>query len=98
LAAQWPLKNNLYAVARYNYALNVSRPLDMLVGLEYKSGCGCWSASVVAQHYVTGLNSSKNAVLFSLQLKDLSNIGNNPFEQLRLAIPGYSKTNEVIQK
>ena len=44
------------------------------------------------------LNSSKNAVLFSLQLKDLSNIGNNPFEQLRLAIPGYSKTNEVIQK
>lgn len=70
----------------------------MLVGLEYKSGCGCWSASVVAQHYVTGLNSSKNAVLFSLQLKDLSNIGNNPFEQLRLAIPGYSKTNEVIQK
>ena len=25
----------------------------------------------------------------------MSNIGNNPFEKLRLAIPGYSKTNEV---
>ncbi|UOO81944.1 LPS-assembly protein LptD [Uruburuella testudinis] len=96
LAAQWPIKQNIYAVARYNYALNVKRPLELLAGVEYKSGCGCWSASVVAQRYVTGLNDSKNAVFFNLQLKDLSNIGNNPFEQLRLAIPGYSKTNEVI--
>ncbi|KLT72281.1 LPS biosynthesis protein [Neisseria arctica] len=98
LAAQWPLRSNLYAVARFNYALKVNKPLEQLIGLEYKSNCGCWSASVVAQHYVTGLNSSKNAVFFNLQLKDLSNIGNNPFEQLRLAIPGYSKTNEVNTK
>ncbi|MDO5640160.1 MAG: LPS-assembly protein LptD [Neisseria sp.] len=97
LAAQWPIKNNIYAVARYNYALNVKRPLEMLAGVEYKSNCGCWSASIVAQRYVTSLTDSKNAVFFNLQLKDLSNIGNNPFEQLRLAIPGYSKTNEVIK-
>lgn len=98
MGAQWPLNKNLYAVGRFNYALNVKKPLEMLAGLEYKSGCGCWSASVVAQRYVTGLNSRKNAVFFNLQLKDLSNIGNNPFEQLRLAIPGYRKTNEVVKK
>ena len=97
LAAQWPLSPNLYAVARYNYEIKAKKPLEMLAGLEYKSGCGCWSASVVGQRYVTGLHSKKNAVFFNLQLKDLSNIGNNPFEKLRLAIPGYSKTNEVVK-
>ena len=96
LAAQWPLRKNLYAVARYNYEITVKKPLEMLAGVEYKSDCGCWSASVVAQRYVTGENSKKNAVFFNLQLKDLSNVGQNPFEQLRLAIPGYSKTNEVV--
>lgn len=75
----------------------MKRPLEMLAGVEYKSNCGCWSASIVAQRYVTSLKDSKNAVFFNLQLKDLSNIGNNPFEQLRLAIPGYSKTNEVVK-
>lgn len=97
LAAQWPIRKNLYAVARYNYELTVRKPLEMLAGFEYKSGCGCWSASIVAQRYVNGVDSHKNAVFFNLQLKDLSNVGQNPFEQLRLAIPGYSKTNEVVK-
>lgn len=96
LAAQWPIRKNLYAVARYNYEIQAKKPLEMLVGAEYKSNCGCWSASLVGQRYVTGENSRKNAVFFNLQLKDLSNLGNNPFEKLRLAIPGYSKTNEVV--
>ncbi|QEY23705.1 LPS-assembly protein LptD [Neisseria animalis] len=97
VAAQWPLAKNLYGVARFNYELQAKRPLDMLVGAEYKSNCGCWSASIVAQRYVTGEHSRKNAVLFNLQLKDLSNIGQNPFETLRLAIPGYRKTNEIVK-
>ncbi|MDO4226002.1 LPS-assembly protein LptD [Neisseria sp.] len=97
LAAQWPIAKNLYAIARYNYELQGRKPIEMLAGIEYKSGCGCWGASIVGQRYVTGLNSTKNAVFFNLQLKDLSNIGNNPFEKLRLAVPGYSKTNEVNQ-
>lgn len=96
LAAQWPLTKNLYAVARYNYEIKAKKPLEMLVGTEYKSHCGCWSASLVAQRYVTGENTRKTAVFFNLQLKDLSNLGSNPFEKLRLAIPGYRKTNEVV--
>lgn len=97
LAAQWPIKKNWYAVARYNYEIKAKKPLEMLAGVEYKNDCGCWSASVVGQRYVTGLNTKKNAVFFNLQLKDLSNLGKNPFEKLRLAIPGYSKTNEVVR-
>ena len=98
VAGQWPITNNLSAVARFNYSLDVKKPLEQLVGVEYKSGCGCWSGSVVAQRYVNGLNSYKNAVFFNIQLKDLSNIGKNPYDKLRLAIPGYSKTNEVIKR
>ena len=94
---QWPLRKNYYAVGRFNYDIGVKRPLEQLIGVEYKSDCGCWSASVVAQRYVTGLNTRKNAVFFNLQLKDLSNIGNNPLEQLRQAIPGYSQINKVTQ-
>ncbi|STZ76912.1 LPS-assembly protein LptD [Bergeriella denitrificans] len=97
VAAQWPLAKNLYGVARFNYELAAKRPLDMLVGAEYKSNCGCWSASVVAQRYVTSETGRKNAVFLNLQLKDLSNVGQNPFEQLRLAIPGYRKTNEIVK-
>ena len=98
IGAQWPITRQLSAVARFNYDLDVKKPLEQLVGLEYRSGCNCWSASVVAQRYVTGLDSRKNAVFFNLQLKDLSNIGNNPSEKLRLAIPGYSPTHEVLKK
>ena len=103
LAAQWPIKQNLYGVARFNYALNVRRPLDILAGLEYKSSCGCWSATAVAQRYVTGWNIErnkpdyKNAAFLTLQLKNLSNIGSKAEDTLRPAIPGYIKTNEVVK-
>nr|WP_314271567.1 LPS-assembly protein LptD [uncultured Kingella sp.] len=101
LAAQWPIKNNIYAVGRLNYSVAPRALLEQTLGLEYKNPCGCWSASFVAQRYVSGYKpatntySHKNAFFFTLQLKDLSNIGNNPYEQLRLGIPGYTKTNEV---
>lgn len=103
LAAQWPLSKNLYAVARFNYELTVKKPLEQLVGLEYKSDCGCWSASFTAQRYVTGWDKNrqstyKNAFFLTLQLKDLSNIGQPANEQLRLAIPHYVKTNEIVKK
>ncbi|MDO4878309.1 MAG: LPS-assembly protein LptD [Neisseria sp.] len=102
VAAQWPLRRNLYGVARFNYATNVKKPLEMLAGLEYKSECGCWSASAVGQRYVSGWDTGrnnanyKNAFFFTLQLKDLSNIGKNT-DILNNAIPGYTKTNEVVK-
>lgn len=97
-AAQWPINERLYAIGRFNYSLLPHTPLEQMAGLEYKSACGCWSVSVVGQRYVNGLNSRKNAFFVTLQLKDLSSLGKDPYEQLRLAIPGYSKTNEVNRK
>ena len=97
-AAQWPINERLYAIGRFNYSLSPHTPLEQMAGLEYKSACGCWSVSVVGQRYVNGLNSRKNAFFVTLQLKALSSLGKDPYEQLRLAIPGYSKTNEVNRK
>ena len=97
-AAQWPINERLYAIGRFNYSLSPHTPLEQMAGLEYKSACCCWNWSIVAQRYVNGLNSRKNAFFVTLQLKDLSSLGKDPYEQLRLAIPGYSKTNEVNRK
>lgn len=55
--------------------------------------------AVVAQHYVSDLNQSKNAVFFQLQLRNLSNLGNNPVEVLRDSIPSYQPlTDEKAKK
>lgn len=99
LAAQWPISANLYAIARLNYSISPWRALEQTIGLEYRNPCGCWSTSLVAQRYVTDLNKHKTGIFVTFQLKDLSNVGNNRLtDKLRLAIPGYVKTNEVIQK
>ncbi|WP_084224331.1 LPS-assembly protein LptD [Stenoxybacter acetivorans] len=89
-ALQWPIKNRYSVVARYNYDFSHSKALNQLLGLEYQSPCRCWSVSVVGQRYVNEVNHSKNAVFIQLQLRDLTSVGNNPFTQLRTAIPGYS--------
>ena len=89
LSAQWPLTRNLSAVARYNYGFEAKKPIEMLAGAEYRSSCGCWSAGMYAQRYVTGENTYKNAVFLTLQLKDLSNIGRVPKGTMDIAVPGY---------
>ncbi len=81
LSAQWPLTRNLSAVVRYNYGFEAKKPIEMLAGAEYKSSCGCWGAGVYAQRYVTGENTYKNAVFFSLQLKDLQQRRQKPRRQ-----------------
>ena len=99
IGAQWAVNQNYSVVARQYYSLSEKRPLDQLFGVEYKSDCNCWNASVVAQHYVSDLNQSKNAVFFQLQLRNLSNLGNNPVEVLRDSIPSYQPlTDEKAKK
>lgn len=97
-AFQWPLNNNLYALGRFNYSIRPRTALEQMLGLEYRSSCGCWSAGMVAQRYISTPGRHKHAVFLSFQLKDLSSIGSNPYHILRLGIPGYHKTNEVIKK
>ena len=99
VGAQWAVNQNYSVVARQYYSLSESKPLDQIVGVEYKSDCGCWNASVVAQRYVSDLDKSKNAVFFQLQLRNLSNLGNNPTQVLRESIPSYQPlTDEKANK
>lgn len=93
LAAQWPIARNWYVVARENYSLKDRRSLEHLVGVEYHAGC--WSVRAVAQRYVVDERQSNNAIFFQLELNELGGLGSNPLETLRLAIPGYSKINQI---
>ncbi len=99
-AAQWPLTPNLYALGRLNYSIRPRSAIEQSIGLEYKNPCGCWSLSALVQRYASGISDSgsirhKTAFFVTLQLKGLSNVGSNPYKQLHLGIPGYTKTNEV---
>lgn len=92
---QWPVSQNYSVVARENYDLDNKKSLSRIFGVEYQSPCKCWSASVIAQRRVNDYHSTKNAFFFQLQLRDLTSVGNNPYEQLRTAIPGYRNVYEV---
>ncbi|KMN37542.1 LPS biosynthesis protein [Chromobacterium sp. LK1] len=93
IAAQWPIAKKWYALGRYNYSLADRKPLEQLAGFEYNDGC--WSARMVGQRYVSDLTTTKNAIYFQLEFKGLGGFGNNPVNTLKLAIPGYSKTNDL---
>lgn len=99
VGAQWAVNNNYSLVARQYYSITYKQPLEQLLGVEYKSDCGCWNASLVAQRYVNALDEHKNAVFFQLQLRDLSGLGNNPIKVLRESIPTYQPlTDEKAKK
>lgn len=90
-SAQWPLSSRWYGVGRMNYSLPDSRILEGLAGLEYNAGC--WVLRLVAQRFVTATQETANAVFLQLELNGLANIGADPMEVLRKAIPGYTKIN-----
>ena len=91
LAAQWPITRQLYGVGRVEYSLAAKQAFDTLAGFEYNAGC--WTFRMVGQRYLTDIDKFKTGVMFQLELKDLSSTG-SVADKLRLAIPGYSKTNE----
>ncbi len=95
LAVQWPIARDWYAVARNNYSLRDRKNLEQLAGLEYNQGC--WSLRLVGQRYVTDLVTTRTAFFVQLELKGLGGLGNNPMDTLRLAIPGYTRTNTLEQ-
>ncbi|POZ63284.1 LPS-assembly protein LptD [Chromobacterium alticapitis] len=92
VAAQWPVARRWYAIGRYNYSLIERKPIERLAGFEYNDGC--WSARMYSQRYVTDPQTTKNAWFFQLELRGLGALGNGSVQDtLRLAIPGYTKTN-----
>lgn len=92
VAGQWPIAQRWYAIGRYNYSLIERKPIERLAGFEYNDGC--WSARVFGQRYVTDPQTTKNAWFLQLELRGLGALGSGSVQDtLRLAIPGYTKTN-----
>ena len=97
LAAQWPLSKNLYAVARYNYEIEAKNRWKCSLVQNTKAtvaaGAQAWSANAM----LPAKTATKRRIL-QPPTQRLEQYRHNPFEKLRLAIPGYSKTNEVVKQ
>ncbi len=97
-SVQWPITNRLYALARYNYALDENQPVEILGGIEYVADC--WALRLVAQREVDGRRNGDpdgdliydNTYFIQLELTGLGGIGSNPIDTLRRSIPGYRAT------
>jgi LPS-assembly protein len=93
LGMQWPIAPKWYALARGDYSLQDRQLMNQLVGIEYNEGC--WVIRGIVERYITNLTQQKSAFYLQLELKGLGAMGNSPDNSLRLAIPGYSKTNDI---
>ncbi|MEG0820613.1 MAG: LPS-assembly protein LptD [Burkholderiaceae bacterium] len=93
VAAQWPLTRDLYGVARYNYSLLASKPIESLAGLEYRADC--WILRAVAQRYTTSTQTETSTFFLQLELSGLGGVGVNPLEALQRNIPGYQALNPL---
>ncbi len=96
LGVQWPVAKNYNVVARQNYSFADGISLEQLLGLEYREDC--WAIRVVGQRYVTDRDKTKTGFFVQLELGSLGGLGNDPYDMLRLAIPGYSKIYEGRRK
>ena len=92
-SGQWPLSRGWYGVARYNYSLRDSKPIETVAGLEYDAGC--WQARAVIQRVETATANANYGLFFQLELGGLASIGSNPLNLLRRDIPGYLSSSEI---
>ena len=89
---QWPLTNSLYGLARYNYALDEGKTVEVLAGIEYVADC--WALRLVGQRALDSADRYDTTFFVQLELTGLGSIGSDPLESLRRAIPGYRPTTD----
>lgn len=89
VSMMWPLSSRWRFMSRWNQALNVSRNLETLAGLEYED-C-CWAVRAVARRYrgSTTQVQSQTAFYLELELKGLSRLGEGLDALLQGSILGY---------
>ena len=93
VSAQWPLYQNWYGVARWNYSKLDHKTLESILGLEYNGGC--WVLRMVAQSFPTATNTMQTGLFLELEFNGLSSLGTSPVQILRQRISGYAKTNTL---
>jgi LPS-assembly protein len=95
VSGQWPLSARLYGLARVSYSLlGEKKPLESLVGLEYKADC--WVFRAGASRFVTASQSTQTTSFFQLELNGLSRLGfGNPLDSFSKSVPGYSRLSQT---
>jgi LPS-assembly protein len=88
LSAAWPIADRWSAVARYDYSIFDSEPLERFVGVEYQT-C-CWGVRLVYRRYLASrTGESDTAIALQLVLKGLTNVGDPADRLLERGILGY---------
>lgn len=86
----WRLNDNWRTFWRWNYAVDYSKTIDMLAGVEY-ADC-CWGVRLMARQKRTSVTSNEepeNTVFVEFVLKGLGNLGSDTGSALRNVIPNY---------
>lgn len=91
ISGQWPVRPGWFALGRYNYSIFDGRLLEGVAGLEYNAGC--WVVRFIAHRSQLATQVASTEFFIQLELNDLAQIGNDPFDILKRAIPGYTATN-----
>lgn len=88
-SALWHFNPRWHGIMRWNYSLADSELVETLAGIEYES-C-CWILRVLGRSYLSDTQGEHNdAILFQLELKGLTSIGDPIESLLEDGILGYT--------
>lgn len=89
LSVVWSVNPHWQLLGRWNYALDLERNLNLLLGVEYND-C-CWALRVVGSQRRDKPEDTetRNAIYLQLELKGLSSVGRGIDRLLQDTIPGY---------
>ncbi|MCK5190256.1 MAG: LPS assembly protein LptD [Methylococcales bacterium] len=92
---RWPIYDNWYGVARWQYSFRFSSTKDSFLGLE-KESC-CWRFRVLWRRFADTLNDDtsdvelEQGIFVQLELKGLTSFGDNLDEFLEKNLNGYQR-------
>ena len=93
LSIAWPITDDWSFIGRSNYSLREKKSLDSFAGFEYDS-C-CWAFRMVSRHWVKDITDDMNhALMFQVELKGLTSLGNPVRDLLADGILGYPLEND----
>ena len=94
VSSEWPLSAQTSFLGRVSYSTLDNQVVEGLLGVEYNQGC--WALRVITTRFAVTSVQSASAFYVQLELGGMG-LGQNPLQALRRNIPGYMKTNEIIQ-
>lgn len=94
ISSEWAITREWALLGRAAYSTLDDKVVEGLMGVEYNRGC--WALRTVATRYQVSSIQSVNSFFLQLELGSFG-LGQNPIQSLRRSIPGYMKTNEIIQ-